>query len=63
VASLLSFLSARTTLMPGDIVSTGTPSGVGHAEGRFLRPGDTITIRVTGVGDLTNAVVSADAAG
>jgi 2-keto-4-pentenoate hydratase/2-oxohepta-3-ene-1,7-dioic acid hydratase in catechol pathway len=60
VASLLSFLSARTTLMPGDIVSTGTPSGVGHAEGRFLQPGDSITIRVTGVGDLTNIVVSAD---
>jgi 2-keto-4-pentenoate hydratase/2-oxohepta-3-ene-1,7-dioic acid hydratase in catechol pathway len=60
VASLLSFLSARTTLMPGDIVSTGTPSGVGHAEGRFLQPGDSITIRVTGVGDLTNVVVSGE---
>jgi 2-keto-4-pentenoate hydratase/2-oxohepta-3-ene-1,7-dioic acid hydratase in catechol pathway len=56
VSYLLSFLSARTTLMPGDIVSTGTPAGVGHAEGRYLSPGDSITIRVAGVGELTNVV-------
>ncbi|MBV9329192.1 MAG: fumarylacetoacetate hydrolase family protein [Chloroflexi bacterium] len=59
VAELLSFLSARTTLEPGDIVSTGTPAGVGHAEGRYLKPGDWITIRVTGVGELTNPVTEA----
>ncbi len=59
VAYLLSFLSGRTTLLPGDIVSTGTPAGVGHAEGRYLKPGDAIAIRVTGVGELTNAVVAA----
>jgi 2-keto-4-pentenoate hydratase/2-oxohepta-3-ene-1,7-dioic acid hydratase in catechol pathway len=58
VSYLLSFLSERTTLMPGDIVSTGTPAGVGHAEGRYLRSGDSITIRVAGVGELTNAVAS-----
>jgi len=56
VSYLLSFLSERTTLMPGDIVSTGTPAGVGHAEGRYLRPGDSVTIRVTGVGALTHVV-------
>jgi 2-keto-4-pentenoate hydratase/2-oxohepta-3-ene-1,7-dioic acid hydratase in catechol pathway len=56
VAYLVSFLSARTTLMPGDIVSTGTPAGVGHAEQRYLKDGDTVTIRVTGVGELTNTV-------
>ena len=39
VSYLLSFLSERTTLMPGDIVSTGTPAGVGHAEGPLLEPG------------------------
>jgi 2-keto-4-pentenoate hydratase/2-oxohepta-3-ene-1,7-dioic acid hydratase in catechol pathway len=59
VGELLSFLSARTTLEPGDIISTGTPAGVGHAEGRYLAPGDSITIRVTGVGELTNSVVAA----
>jgi 2-keto-4-pentenoate hydratase/2-oxohepta-3-ene-1,7-dioic acid hydratase in catechol pathway len=56
VGYLLSFLSDRTTLMPGDIISTGTPAGVGHAEQRYLKPGDTVTIRVAGVGELTNTV-------
>jgi 2-keto-4-pentenoate hydratase/2-oxohepta-3-ene-1,7-dioic acid hydratase in catechol pathway len=56
VSYLLSFLSERTTLMPGDLVSTGTPAGVGHAEGRYLGPGDSIAIRVMGVGELTNVV-------
>jgi 2-keto-4-pentenoate hydratase/2-oxohepta-3-ene-1,7-dioic acid hydratase in catechol pathway len=56
VSYLLSFLSARTTLVPGDIVSTGTPAGVGHAEGRYLGPGDSITIRIAEVGELTNVV-------
>ena len=60
VPELLSFLSARTTLEPGDIVSTGTPAGVGHAEGRYLKPGDSVTIRITGVGDLTNPVQSTE---
>ena len=60
VAYLLSFLSDRTTLMPGDIVSTGTPAGVGASEARFLGPGDSITIRVTGVGELTNVVCRPD---
>jgi 2-keto-4-pentenoate hydratase/2-oxohepta-3-ene-1,7-dioic acid hydratase in catechol pathway len=63
VPYLLSFLSSRTTLVPGDIVSTGTPSGVGLAESRFLKPGDLVTIRVTGVGELHNAVVGPGASG
>jgi 2-keto-4-pentenoate hydratase/2-oxohepta-3-ene-1,7-dioic acid hydratase in catechol pathway len=58
VAYLLSFLSARTTLMPGDIISTGTPAGVGHADGRYLKAGDSIAIRITGVGELANTVVA-----
>jgi 2-keto-4-pentenoate hydratase/2-oxohepta-3-ene-1,7-dioic acid hydratase in catechol pathway len=59
VSFLLMFLSQRTTLMPGDIISTGTPAGVGHAEQRYLKAGDTVTIRVTGVGELTNTVSKA----
>jgi 2-keto-4-pentenoate hydratase/2-oxohepta-3-ene-1,7-dioic acid hydratase in catechol pathway len=62
VAYLLSFLSGRTTLMPGDIVSTGTPAGVGHADGRYLKPGDSIAIRITGVGELANTVAASDPA-
>jgi len=51
VAMLISYISANMTLLPGDIISTGTPSGIGP-----LEPGDTVTISVAGVGELTNPV-------
>jgi 2-keto-4-pentenoate hydratase/2-oxohepta-3-ene-1,7-dioic acid hydratase in catechol pathway len=41
------------TLLPGDIVSTGTPAGIGP-----LQPGDRVTIKVEGVGELSNPVVA-----
>ena len=59
VATLISFLSGSTTLLPGTLILTGTPSGVGEAKNpkRFLVPGDEVTIEVDGVGILTNPVV------
>jgi 2-keto-4-pentenoate hydratase/2-oxohepta-3-ene-1,7-dioic acid hydratase in catechol pathway len=48
---LIAFVSAVMTLLPGDIISTGTPAGVGP-----LNPGDRVTIKVAGVGELTNPV-------
>jgi 2-keto-4-pentenoate hydratase/2-oxohepta-3-ene-1,7-dioic acid hydratase in catechol pathway len=51
VAKLIAFISAVMTLLPGDIISTGTPSGIGP-----LAPGDRVTIKVQGVGELTNPV-------
>ncbi len=48
---LVEYVSAAMMLMPGDVIATGTPSGVGP-----LSPGDEVTIRIEGVGDLTNAV-------
>lgn len=51
IPMLIAFISAHMTLLPGDIVSTGTPSGVGP-----LEAGDTVTIAVAGVGELTNPV-------
>jgi 2-keto-4-pentenoate hydratase/2-oxohepta-3-ene-1,7-dioic acid hydratase in catechol pathway len=51
---LVSFISRVMTLLPGDIISTGTPAGIGS-----LAAGDTVTVRVTGVGDLVNTVVEA----
>jgi 2-keto-4-pentenoate hydratase/2-oxohepta-3-ene-1,7-dioic acid hydratase in catechol pathway len=56
VPELIAFLSARTTLVPGDVISTGTPSGVGMPSQRYLKPGDTVAISVTGVGELVNPV-------
>jgi len=59
---LIAFLSSVMTLEPGDIVSTGTPAGVGFARKppRWLKPGDQTTVRVEGLGELTNPVVAED---
>lgn len=54
VADIVSYLSRQTTLEPGDVILTGTPAGVGHPEGRFLRPGSTVRIAVEGIGELSN---------
>ena len=59
VAELVAFLSASTTLLPGTIILTGTPPGVGMAANpqRFLKQGDEIAIEITGIGTLRNPVV------
>lgn len=59
VPTLISFLSGSTTLLPGTLILTGTPSGVGEARDpkRFLVPGDEVTVAIDGVGILTNPVV------
>ena len=59
VPTLISFLSGSTTLLPGTLILTGTPSGVGEARDpkRFLVPGDEVTVEIDGVGILTNPVV------
>ena len=54
---LLVELSAVMTLEPGDIVATGTPSGVGAGRGEFLKPGDVVSIQADGIGRLTNRIV------
>ncbi len=60
VPRLIEFLSSVFTLEPGDIISTGTPAGVGFARKPpvWLRAGDEVTIRVEGLGQLTNPVVA-----
>jgi len=50
---LFSFISHIMTLLPGDIITTGTPSGIGA-----LQPGDTVEIEVEGIGILKNSVVA-----
>ncbi len=54
VPALVSYISHVMTLLPGDVVLTGTPAGVSP-----LVDGDTVTVRIEGIGDLTNPVVSA----
>ncbi|MDW8354412.1 MAG: fumarylacetoacetate hydrolase family protein [Bryobacterales bacterium] len=60
IPDLIAFLSSVFTLEPGDVVSTGTPPGVGFARKppRFLRPGDEVVVRIQGVGELRNPVVA-----
>jgi len=54
VAEILEFITAFTTLLPGDVILTGTPSGVGKVE-----PGDLMEVEVDGIGTLVNRVVAA----
>ncbi|ADE54475.1 fumarylacetoacetate hydrolase family protein [Coraliomargarita akajimensis] len=58
VAEIISFLSGSTTLLPGTVILTGTPPGVGMAAEpqRFLKQGDDICIEITGIGMLRNPV-------
>jgi 2-keto-4-pentenoate hydratase/2-oxohepta-3-ene-1,7-dioic acid hydratase in catechol pathway len=62
VAELIAFISESITLEPGDLVITGTPSGVGvfREPPVFLEPGDVIRVEVEGIGSVTNPVVDAD---
>ncbi len=59
VPRLIEFLSGSTTLLPGAVILTGTPHGVGMAAKppRWLKPGSTVTIEIEGIGALTNPVV------
>jgi 2-keto-4-pentenoate hydratase/2-oxohepta-3-ene-1,7-dioic acid hydratase in catechol pathway len=60
IPDLVEYISSITPLLPGDIVSTGTPSGVGmgRTPQRWLKPGDSVTVTVEGLGSLTNPVVA-----
>ena len=60
IPELVEYISSITPLLPGDIVSTGTPSGVGmgRTPQRWLQPGETVTVTIEGLGSLTNPVVA-----
>jgi 2-keto-4-pentenoate hydratase/2-oxohepta-3-ene-1,7-dioic acid hydratase in catechol pathway len=53
IPELVEFISSVMTLLPGDIISTGTPAGIGP-----IKPGDSVTVHVEGVGALTNPVAA-----
>ena len=58
VPAIISTLSAGMTLLPGDIIATGTPAGVGmgFSPPKYLHAGDEVVVEVTGVGQLRNPV-------
>ncbi|MBV8066316.1 MAG: fumarylacetoacetate hydrolase family protein [Actinobacteria bacterium] len=59
VAQLIAFVTETITLEPGDVLATGTPSGValGREDGRYLERGDTVEVEIDGIGVLDNPVV------
>jgi 2-keto-4-pentenoate hydratase/2-oxohepta-3-ene-1,7-dioic acid hydratase in catechol pathway len=59
VPTLIEFLSADTTLLPGTVILTGTPHGVGMGRKPplFLKSGDRVTIEIEKIGSLSNPVV------
>jgi len=61
VATLIEFLSTDKTLLPGTVILTGTPHGVGFARTPpvWLKPGDTVSIDIESIGTLTNPVIAA----
>ncbi len=60
IPELVEYLSSIAPLLPGDIISTGTPSGVGmgRTPRRWLKPGETVRATIEGLGSLTNPVVA-----
>jgi 2-keto-4-pentenoate hydratase/2-oxohepta-3-ene-1,7-dioic acid hydratase in catechol pathway len=60
VPALIEFLSGSKTLLPGTVILTGTPHGVGFARTPpvWLKPGDTVTIDIEKIGALTNPVIN-----
>jgi len=56
VAETVAWLSRTMTLVPGDIVATGTPAGVGGFKGVFLRDGQTVEVEIEGLGSVSNPV-------
>ena len=54
ISEIISFISGIMTLLPGDVIATGTPSGIGR-----IKAGDTVEIKIEGIGTLRNGVVHA----
>jgi 2-keto-4-pentenoate hydratase/2-oxohepta-3-ene-1,7-dioic acid hydratase in catechol pathway len=55
VAAIIAYVSSFMTLLPGDVIATGTPEGVGP-----MKPGDEVSVTIAGIGTLTNRVVARD---
>lgn len=60
VAELVSFVSSRVELTPGDVIATGTPEGVGTFQDIKLKDGDTVEVDIEGIGTLVNTVEDVD---
>ena len=61
VEEIVAFMSQDTTLLPGTVILTGTPEGIGYARKPplYMKPGDLIEVEVEAIGKLANPVASA----
>ncbi|CAB3788168.1 hypothetical protein LMG28688_02630 [Paraburkholderia caffeinitolerans] len=59
IAEQIHYLSSILTLQPGDVIATGTPTGVGMGRGIYLQPGDVMVASIDGIGSIENALVRA----
>ncbi len=57
VAAIIEFISSFVQLEPGDVISTGTPSGVGASKNKFLKNGDEMKAEIEQIGVLISPVV------
>jgi 2-keto-4-pentenoate hydratase/2-oxohepta-3-ene-1,7-dioic acid hydratase in catechol pathway len=57
IPTLVAAASCAVTLEPGDVISTGTPAGVGAGRGLSLHPGDVLRTQIEPLGDLVNRIV------
>jgi AcrR family transcriptional regulator len=60
IAEQIAHLSSCLELRPGDVVLTGTPSGVGAETNDFLKVGDVVSAEVEGIGVLTTVIINSD---
>jgi 2-keto-4-pentenoate hydratase/2-oxohepta-3-ene-1,7-dioic acid hydratase in catechol pathway len=62
VASIIAYVSSFTRLVPGDVISTGTPHGVGFARKPpvWMKPGDTVEVEISRIGVLRNIIIAED---
>jgi len=60
IADLISYISHRMPLEPGDVIATGTPAGVAamHTPPAWLAPGSTVTVELEGLGRLVNPIAA-----
>jgi ureidoglycolate lyase len=58
-AHIVSYVSRFMTLLPGDVICTGTPQGVGMGRGKFLQVGDKLRLAVEGLGEQHQTVRAA----
>ena len=56
-AEQIAYLSERITLLPGDVVMTGTPAGTGAEQGRFLKKGEVVRMWIENIGEVRNKIV------